>query len=468
MNAQLAERPSTELAMLPPAERAQSVLRSDDLAPKLIALAKESQHITTITNPAGRDQCHTKRMVLKNERIDLEKRGKGAREEATAFSKAIIAEENRLIGIIKSEEDRLATLQGAWDAKIEAEKEAERQRIQAAAEALRVRLDGIRTAAVVCIGMSASDIAGELRKLETLDLSDLADDQVRIFEAARTVSIAQLGDMYADKVGAEQEAQRLAEQRAELDREREAQEAERARLDKIAEDERAELIAISTILGGCIGRSADDIGVALDDLRDDPPVNPTEAVAATYAQAIQKLIGLRTDALQREAQQRRDSEAKADRERVDAIKRRIDDIRQLAREAVGKSTDAIAQLLTDLEATPAFEPELNADAVAAQDATRIELRRLYGEAEVRERQDAEFRAQVKADADRKAQEAATKRDADEKAEREAAELAQAETQRLIAECTLLEAAVEALAFLDQNYNNTLAQQMLRSAIERAA
>jgi colicin import membrane protein len=389
-------------------------------------------------------------------------------ELETPIDEQIKVEEKR------KEDDRLAKVEAA----------------RVAAETLRVRLDGIRTAAVVCIGMSACDIAGELRKLETLDLSDLPEDQVRIFEAARTVTIAQLGDMYTDKLGAEQEAQRLDDERAELERQRAADAAERERLNKIAEDEHAELQALSKIIMGCIGKSSAWVADTLAFLHSDPPVNPTNVVSFAYADAIKQLEGMIESAKSteaaaaqaaQEAQERADAEAadrakrdqeeadaRAERVRVDGIKRRIDDITMMQRQAVGRSSEAIAVLLIELEEVPADFAEFSGEAVMAQNATMIELRRLHAEAVERERQDAEFRAQVKADSDRKAQEAADKRAADEKAEKEAAEIARAETQRRIAECTLFDAATIALAELSALTPDSLGVQMLRSAIERAA
>lgn len=376
-----------ELATMAPAYRAQAILKTSDLAPKLIALASESKHITLITNNAGRDQAHQARMVLKNQRIALEKQGKAARDDANAFAKAVIAEECRLIDIIKPEETRLESLQGAYDAKIEAEKDAERKRLQAIIDDAREAIQWFRDQPADAMGKSSVDIAEALRIVESTSVTELPEQFVREAEAAKTLAIAKLGDIYAARKGLEIEQAELQAQKEELDRKA-----------KIAEDE-----------------------------------------------------------------------ARRESARIDGHKRRIDGIRYLAREAVGKSTDAIAQLLTDLETTPADFAEFTADAVCAQDETRIELRRIFGEAEERERKDAEFKALAHADQQRKAQESADKLAADAKATADAEELERAETQKLIAECTLLEAATVALSYLQANgHGGCLGAQMLASAIERAS
>ena len=59
--------------------------------------------------------------------------GKEARDDATKVSKAIIAEQNRLVAIIEPEEQRLQALRDAWDTEQEKIKEA-----AAAAERYRV------------------------------------------------------------------------------------------------------------------------------------------------------------------------------------------------------------------------------------------------------------------------------------------------------------------------------------------
>ena len=127
-------------------ERAAVALGAAAHEAKLIEMAKQSTEIVAITNPASYQQAHGARMALKTARVSIEKTGKAAREDATAFSKAIIAEEKRLIGIIEPEETRLQELQANHDAKAEAEKQAkikaeeERMaRVQAAIEDIRSR-----------------------------------------------------------------------------------------------------------------------------------------------------------------------------------------------------------------------------------------------------------------------------------------------------------------------------------------
>jgi hypothetical protein len=104
---------TTELA---PIERAKTVLAYDETKAKLAGLAAKSERITDITGPAGYQEAQRARIELKNTRVEIQRRGKDAREDATAYSKAVIAAEKELVAVIEPEESRLQALQDAWDA----------------------------------------------------------------------------------------------------------------------------------------------------------------------------------------------------------------------------------------------------------------------------------------------------------------------------------------------------------------
>lgn len=491
MSAQLAKIPTTELAMMPPTDRARALLKSDTLTPKLTALVAESTHIVAITNADGYKQAHAKRMVLKNERVALEKDGKGLRDDANAFAKAIIAEEKRLIAIVSPEEDRLEALQTAWDAAIEAEKQAKARAIREEAEALAARIRAIQDVPANVAGKSCAEIAAAVREVEAIDLESFPEAARQTAQNARDAALARLATMYADRKGFEEEQARVQAERELLDRQRQEQEAESARLAKIAEDERAELQSIADIVLACAGLDSTWITRAIENLRSDPPVNPTPAVAAAYTQALEKLASMAEQAAaaeakleaenaERLARQQREDKERADRiEREDAErretartedhKRRIADIESIQRQAIGRTSEAILVLIDEVQATPCDFDEFTSQALDAVANTTAELRLLHSAAVDRETKDAEFRAQVAADQQRKAKEAADRRAAEDKAARDAAELERAETQRLIAECTLLQASEAALLLLrETGHGESLAALMLASAIGREA
>lgn len=111
----------TNIIALPPAQRAAVVLKSEAAENTLRSIIKLTEAITNVVDKNGRSEAHAAAMMLKSARVEIEKTGKLAREDATQFSKAVIAESARLIGISEPEEDRLIALRDGYDAKVAAE-----------------------------------------------------------------------------------------------------------------------------------------------------------------------------------------------------------------------------------------------------------------------------------------------------------------------------------------------------------
>jgi len=116
--------------------RAAIALQSTAAEAHLRELLAGTVGITSVTNRAGREECHKAAMAITKARTAIVSAGKTARDDANAFSKAVIAEERRLIGIVEAEETRLKGLRDAWD--------AEQARIREEAERKeKARIDGI-------------------------------------------------------------------------------------------------------------------------------------------------------------------------------------------------------------------------------------------------------------------------------------------------------------------------------------
>ena len=244
---------TTELA---PIERAKQVLSFDETKAKLADLAVQSVRIVEITTPAGYQEAQRARVELKSTRVDIQKRGKAAREDATAYSKAVIEAEKELIGVIEPEESRLQALQDAWDAAREAERQAkidaERERV----EAIQKRIAAIRALPAVA-GRGSAQIEETLFIAET-DIGDDFQEFTESAKAAQAEVIETLRQMIDEAKASEEaervrvaeeharaeamriEAERLATERAELERLR-AEQAERERIERAARD--AELAA---------------------------------------------------------------------------------------------------------------------------------------------------------------------------------------------------------------------------------
>ena len=137
-------QPST--ALVPVEQRAAIALGSSKTEERLNELATKHKDIVLVKDKAGREQAHGAAMELLKARTAIAAVSKTARDDATKFSKAVIAEENRLIGIISAEETRLFAVRDAWD--------TEQERIKAekvAAE--KARVDNIQ-AAIASIPLS--------------------------------------------------------------------------------------------------------------------------------------------------------------------------------------------------------------------------------------------------------------------------------------------------------------------------
>lgn len=233
-------------------ERAQVALKAKDHEPKLRELAAKHADVTTITNAAGCSQVHAARMTLKSARVEIQKAGKAAREDFTAFSNAVISEEKRLIGIIAPEEERLLLLQSAWETKVEKEKQAAKDAEERRIEALRDRVASIRNFGFDVSHLPSDQIEQRIKSLVALEVGDDYQEQRNHANVAKQETLDKLRGLKAkaeereraeaERVAAQQaEAKRLADLAAELEaRQREQAERDRAEADRLAA-ERAKL-----------------------------------------------------------------------------------------------------------------------------------------------------------------------------------------------------------------------------------
>jgi hydroxymethylpyrimidine pyrophosphatase-like HAD family hydrolase len=124
----------TELSVI---ERAKSALASSNAEAVLTELAKKFVDVVTIKNRTDHQIVMGALSALRNHRVSIERTGKAARDDATKFSRAVIAEEKRLIGIIEPEETRLAAVRQAWEDEQERIRKTAEEAEEARKEALR-------------------------------------------------------------------------------------------------------------------------------------------------------------------------------------------------------------------------------------------------------------------------------------------------------------------------------------------
>lgn len=211
-------------------ERAVVALKFDEKKEQeLRELAARTADITTITNADGRAQVHAARMVLKNQRLQLKEDAETAREDATKYSRAVIALEKRAIAIISGEEDRLQAIQDAWDDAIEADKQAKIAAEQTRVADIQRRIEAIRE---FPDGLSMRPAAEVQKKLEEAEAFPIDETFEEFAESARSVlanTLLALKNIHYDRVQHEAEQARIKAEREELANLR-AEQAERDRL----------------------------------------------------------------------------------------------------------------------------------------------------------------------------------------------------------------------------------------------
>ena len=244
--------PATTALTLP--QRAAVALGAVDYEAKIKEQVAASTDITAVIDPAGREQAHRIGMNLLKLRTGIKAVGEAARKDATDFSKAVIAKEKDLIALITPEENRVFELRDAYDTKVEAEKQAaiakERERITA----IQADIAAIHDTPLELVGKCATDIQAAAAAVVAIvvDKARFAEFEKDAAKVVAEVS-AKLASLHAAALANEEEAARIAAERAELAQLREAaaearriaqMEAERIAAERQAEDDRrAALVA---------------------------------------------------------------------------------------------------------------------------------------------------------------------------------------------------------------------------------
>jgi hypothetical protein len=225
---------STELTVV---ERAVIALGQREHEQELIALAASTSDIIAITNSDGYKQVHAARMALVSRRVQIQKLAKDARDDATQFSKACIAEEKRLVALIQPEELRLDALETAHDKKIAAEKQA---RIDAELKRIadiQQRIGEIRDLAKFSAAAGPGFIEPRLVKAEAIVIDESFAEFAGQAQDAKTAAVAGIKEMLAAAVQRAADQEELAKLRA-ANAKRETE--ERARQESIDRQTREE------------------------------------------------------------------------------------------------------------------------------------------------------------------------------------------------------------------------------------
>lgn len=194
---------------------------------ELRELVTTSASIVAVLNDDGREEAHRAAMNLRNARTSITKTGKEARDDANAFSKAVIAEEKRLISIIEPEEERVFALRDKWDADRAAERQAKIDAERKRVEDIQSKINMIRRTPLMIARQPSVVIDRIIMSLIDEEIDASYDEFKEEAEAVKREAIESM--QTAMKAAMTAEADALERQRA--------QEVESARL----ASERAEL-----------------------------------------------------------------------------------------------------------------------------------------------------------------------------------------------------------------------------------
>lgn len=246
MSKELIEAPKAGTALTVVQRAVAAIGLTDAKKAELKELAARTASISAITNADGYKQVHSGRMALKNERVELEKLGKAARQDATDFSKAVIAQEKLAIGIIAPEETRLQALQDEHDARVEREKQAKIEAEQKRVQDIQDRIIELRAVVEVCTRYSctSAEIAEHMGDIERIPVDDSFEEFRQQAEDAKLSTLVKLREAHAAATHREHEQLQAARAQAELAQlraEKEAREAkERAEREERERQERLE------------------------------------------------------------------------------------------------------------------------------------------------------------------------------------------------------------------------------------
>ncbi len=335
-----------------------------------------------LTTTKGDKEARAARKELVTLRTSLEAKRKELKAPALERAKLIDTEAKRI-------EAAILELEAPIDAQIKADetrRERERQE-KAEREAKRVaglqsRVDAIRAIPVKSVGVSTDELRKTIQALEQTEIGEDFEEFLPLARRAQADALESLRTMLAAAEAAEAEAKRLAEERAELERQR----AEAARIAGEIEE----------------GRRAAEAAAAEQRRQQE-----AEAAAARA----------KIEAEQREARERierQEREAREAREKADA-------------EARAQRAAEEERLRKEREALEAARREQEAQEAAAR----------------RQREEAE--AQARREQEEREAEARRVEEERQRVEREAAEAAQRERDRLLRGREILQAFVVAYA-----------------------
>ncbi len=247
---EIAEKPATQLALV-----GQAMTEFDKVAAGIAALeVKYKDVVYPVTTTKGMDEAKAARKEIRDARYAVQNSAKAAKSELTAISKNIGEKAEQIIAPLAALEEPIDGQIKAEEARKEAEKEAKRLAEIARVERIAKDIAGIRERAIVPAGATSEQIITMIGALAQVEITaEKFDEFLPAAQRAAEEVAATLANQLDAAVARGKEAERLAAERAELERQRKeqaaiaaAEKAERDRLAAIAAEEQrkaAEVLA---------------------------------------------------------------------------------------------------------------------------------------------------------------------------------------------------------------------------------
>lgn len=226
MNAKKKAPVSKSTALVPVEKRAIVALGLQHREKELATLAAATAHIVTITNDDGYKQVDSARKALKRERLATQKAGDEKIEDGKRVIKLADAELTRLVGIAKTEEDRLQTLQDSRDTEIEEQRQAAVAAEVARQANLQKRVAELHGCQMLLATSGSALIAEHIDDLEAIPVDESFEECREQAESAKAEGLTRLRALHASAVAHEAAQRKIAADLAEL-AERRAQDTKR-------------------------------------------------------------------------------------------------------------------------------------------------------------------------------------------------------------------------------------------------
>jgi hypothetical protein len=348
-------------------QRAAVALESSKAAAELQALAESSKGITAITNRAGREECHSAAMAATKARTGIVQAGKAARDDATRFSKAVIAEEARLVAIIQPEESRLKALRDEWDAEAAREKaaKAEAERLRVLEITQRIALMKLAASNAAHFSVSSEGAAGILSAVEEIEIDSSFAEFFGEAKETHAAAVAEIRTTVEAKRASEEAAAKAQNERilAKIAAEEAARVAEQVRKEEAAAAkakadaeaaERAERERVEAAARKVEQDKADELRrIEAEKLAAERKALEEQRAKFEADEAAARLIW-EIASKEREDRERAEQEAKyadgrVELEKIEAAKRKADHKEMLERDRIVVGQDRIIEIVENVE-----------------------------------------------------------------------------------------------------------------------